>query len=492
MAAIPSAKERFSDGKLSVVKAASTTPVIIGPASSGTANVLTMFSDAAAAETAHGDGAGLIGLGEVLAEVSPAGFVKCATSVAASVSAVTASGGATGTLTVTGDATYDFDKVVVEILSTGVKGVATFRYSLDAYSGDTEAERTYSETLVTPSGTTFLMPRSGLTLSFDSTSPTVYTAGDSYTFSAKAASSNASDIGTAIAAAIAAGADWRFTTIVTTADVTAAEHALIGAAVEAALDAAEVTPKYRQALMASGGAILSDAAAAITSIGPLSHEHTAYVFGAVRLVAARSFPGFAFPKVFSVIPVAGRCAKLLPSTDVKRVASGALSRVVKTFHDELVSPSTLDDYKIGTLRTWAGQEGVFVTQLRPKSGAGSDLEKWPDLTVLQMAREITHAASVSQIGKGFRTVTSKVGNTSYPGVIDPRDRAKIELAANKNLRSQLLTPTNEEGVPGFVEDVVFTVSEIHDYKTSKKIVGSLRIKKLDSADYVDVDVSFTA
>jgi len=392
-----------------------------------------------------------------------------------------------GVLAVSGTPTLDA-LVRVEVMTSGANGVARFRYSLDGYVGDTEAERTYSETLFVPAGGTFTIPGLGLTLNFDDT-PTAFAAGDSYLCSVKCAAANATNLAAAFTAIAASPTRWRFVQFVTSkgnGDATA--HALLGAALQSQLTTLANTSKYRRGIIA---ATHEDSASAVVAAwDDVTAIRLLVAHGQVRRTSVKPFSGHAFPVTNAADVFAARAAASLPSTDLKRVKSGPLAEVVKIFHDEYRAPSNLDDIKVSTLRTYENFNGFYITQGRLKSPDGSDFTQWPRGIVMDIACETVNRGLTREIGRLTRTETVVIDDVEYPGVIDDRDATIIEDAISADLVAQLGTPVNAEGFAGYVQDIRYRISRTHNFLATGVVIGEVGILPYQSVDYATTSVGF--
>lgn len=389
-----------------------------------------------------------------------------------------------GEIAVSGDANYD-THVRVEIITSGANGVARFRYALDGFVGDTDQSvtgnvRTYSETLLVPSGGTFAIAGLGITLTFDG-SP-AFVAGDVYTFNTLAPSFNATDIADAFDAIAAAASKWRFASVVTSAVAgDAAAHAVLTAALQSELASLASGSRYRVAMIASGHG--DTAAAVVTAFTSITADRVLVAHGQVRRKTDMPFPGFAFPVTSSVDCFAARAAGSAPSTDLKRLLSGPHDEVIKIFHDELLTPSQLDDIKVSTMRTYHGRSGFFITQARPKAAAGSDFKLWPLRICMDIACETAHETMELEVGRMHRTVTNVINDVSYPGVIDERDATTIENACETALWA-VLGETNVEGLLGHVQDLRVTISRTHNFLSTGVLEYEVAILPFGYTDYI--------
>lgn len=392
-----------------------------------------------------------------------------------------------GEIAVSGTPNYDA-LVRVEAMTAGALGVARFRYCLDGYSGDTASERTYSETLLVPSGGTFAIPGLGVTLTFDATP--AFVAGDSYTFTCECPAANATDLAAAFAALAAASTGWRFASFVTSkANGDATAHAVLTAALQAQLDTLAATSRYRAAMIPAGH---EDTAAQVVAAFTNTNAIRCLVaHGMVRRTTALPFPGFAFPVTHSLDVFAARAAGSLASTDLKRVLSGSLDEVIKLFHDENLSPSQCDDIKVSTLRTYHGRSGYYITQARPKSAAGSDFKLWPLRICMDIACEAAHDRAQLAIGRMFRTFTNTINSVEYPGVIDERDAAPLQDDIESAIWAQL-GETNAEGLQGHVQDVSVVVSRTQNFLATGLLLIEVGILPFGYTDYVRTTLGFVS
>jgi len=381
-----------------------------------------------------------------------------------------------GALSVTGTPNYD-TITKVEILSDGGRGVATFRYSCDGYSGDKASERTYTETLTVPTGGTYVQTGMGTSLVF---ADETFYAGDVYTFSTTAATLNATDLTNAFAPIIAdTTTPWRFAVVATSAGIDSTAHALLAAGLQTQLDSLASGSRYKRGIIATGGSYSADAAAAKTAFSAVTGARIMTPFSRCRRYTSKPLPGFAFPSVNVSDVFAARAAGSLMSTDLKRTRSGALSEVVTMFHDEYKSPSTLDSIQVSTLRTWDGKgASAYIACGLLKSGVGSDFTVWPRGLVMDVACETAHQILVDEVGRGLRTTTNVVGGTPYPGVIDARDRIPINDKVNDALQAQLTTPLSAEGTPGHVQSIVFRISDTHNFASTGVLMYTVSVKPL--------------
>ena len=358
----------------------------------------------------------------------------------------------------------------IEIIVGGALGTGTFRYSLDTFTGDVASERTYSAVQTIPSGGTFAIPNTGITVTFASGT---YVATESYTWTSNCGAANSTDLGNALDALDATALGWRFAYLVTsnnTGDSTA--HAVLAAAFQTRLNTMASASKYRRGIMASDFDDI-DPTSDYTS---LEAKRLLINHGRFRAVSTKPFVGHAFPVAPGATVQAAQAAASLISTDLKRVASGSLPNIERLFVDERVDATGLDDIKISTLRTYQGRSGFYITQGRLKSADGSDFTVWPRGIVMDVACETAHEKHLEFIGMGVRV--------NDGGTIDERDALRLEEQVQALLDARLLSPRNAEGQDGHVSDVKYSISRTNNVLATSTIEAEVAIKPLGYIDYI--------
>lgn len=400
---------------------------------------------------------------------------------------VTAGGGSVSIAATSGAGSITMDmRVRIEILEDGGRGEATFRYNLDGYDGDTESERTYTETLTIPSSGVYVLPRAGLTVTFADED---FMAGDLYVCDVLCAAPNATNVADAMAALGEDETAWRFCAVATSDQVgNATAHGLLEVALQAQLDDLAAESVYRAGMISTGG---STAAEAKTAQLAITANRVLRAYGKNRVATVKPFPGMAFPIVPAMNQMFARAAKSLLSTDLKRVADGPHQQVVKMFYDERKTPNGLNDAKVSSFRTFRGRKGkAYICEALIGSAPGSDIVEWPMRLVLDVGCETVHEVLIGEIGKGVRIATVTVNDVEYVGTIDQRDAKGIENACSRALIARLLTPTNAEGVPGHVSGMRFKIDPLHNFAESKIVKGKLSMVPLLGIRGSDIEVGF--
>lgn len=484
---IPASNITIVDPGLGVTTPAQMRPIVMGVTSAGTANVLNFYSSPAKLVAEMGYGPAVEDALQILAYAGgPVGIVKMASSVAATNGAITKSG-AGPVITLAGAAVFDFS-AIVEITLAGALGVGKFRYTLDAYAGDTLDERTYSGTITIPAGGNYLIPGTGITLTFPSGT---YVLAENYSWASNVASFNGSDVTAALTAINASPFDWRFLLLSASALTgNAATTAALLATIQSSLATQEANERFRAAMAPTAGDRAASVASVVTAYASTVANRELIAHGWARYAGQYPLPGRAYVDRPAVVSFAARAAGSLISTDLKRVIGnglndgGPLPGIIKLFFDERVDASLLDDIYISTLRTFDGRPGKFITQARMKIAAGSDFTGWHRRMVMDVACETAHSIAVTFIGRGVRT-------NPVVGTIDERDALRLESEVINAVNAQLVSPLNAEGSGGHVSAVSYRIDRTINILATSTIQGDLGILPLGSVDYILTRVGYS-
>lgn len=465
---IPGQTFNINENGLGLVTPVTTIPLWYGYSSNGTANVLRTYNSITDLVNGQGQGPAVEGAAYDLANYGgPIRFMRASTSVTGANSAVTNAGG--GPVVTVGGIPNDDYLFVAKIVLGGALGVGTFQYSLD--NGVT-----FSEVQVIPAGGSFAIPNTGLTLTFPSGT---YVATSTYSFSSTAPMWNATDLNLAFQGIQADSTEWDF--IVTTGrQATGAAAAVLAAALQSQLTTLANQFRWKGGMLDAGD---ETTASIITAFGSTVANRVLVTYRGATCTSSKPFPGWSVPKVRALNAFGGRAHGSLISTDLGRVASGPVPGVQSIEHDEYKT-EVLDAQKISTLRTIPGIKGFFITNGNLKSASGSDFKWWQFRRIMDVACATVYQEQAKLLNSGVRAAAN--------GTIDERDAARIEGRVNAVLHALLLQPTNAEGTPGHVSDVVYTVNRSIVITTTSTIQGEVAIQPLGYAKYFLVNLGFVA
>lgn len=473
--AIPKYSQTIRDPGLGTVQPANSAFLFIGTSSAGTPYTLYAFQNPADVIDTFGQGPVSEDICYTLAVAGgPVYGIKCAQSTAGAAGSVTpaVTGGATGTVSVAGAANDVYD-CIVQIMSPGTVAVGTFRYSLDAGN-------TYSPTILIPSGATYLMSNTGLTLTFVPGAGAVFfNTGDTHTFTSTAPIYTSTELALAIAALKAANVPLA-ALVLSGKFATSALSAGIAGALGVHMTTLFGLYQPLRALM-DGGADIE--ATTVTSYLAFQSDRVAVGYGDERLVSGKAFTGFGIPRCSVVRAMAARCATIAISTDPARFAEGAIPGCTSITHDEFRT-ETLDSQKFATLRTHQGINGFYICKVRFKCAPGSDYTDWQYGRVMDVATVTAYQALLPYLSSAVRVKAD--------GSIDARDADRWDAKADTALRVNLLAPDNAEGFPGHASAAQFRVDRAFNVLASKTVRGKVAVRPLGYADFIIVELSFSA
>jgi hypothetical protein len=393
--------------------------------------------------------------------------VRVSGGVPGTVSAVTKVGTGDGTVAV-GGLPYDGYSLKVLITKGGALGTAEFSFSLDGV--------TYSDVLVIPSSGTFanIAGVTGLTLTFAST----FVAGDTYSFACTAPFYTPTNLADGIAGVLSSDVDFAFM-IAAGESVAASSGKLLAAALDLHAVSLFNQARFVRAMLAAGK---SDKATTITEYAGINSPNVLATYGRCQMVSSKPLAGWGIIDRSIVNPVAARAASSLISTDLGRVASGALPGVVSISHDEARSPM-MDAKRFTTLRTVQGRGGYYITNGRLFSSPGSDFRYWQHGRCMDTACRVAWVAQSSFIGASVRTVGA--------GTLDPRDAARWEGPVRTSLDDALLSPESAEGTSGHVSACAYALDRANNVLASDSVKSTVGIKPRGYAKFIYTQLSYT-
>lgn len=477
--ASPKITVTIRDPGLGLVRAADNKFIFFGCSNKGTVNTIVPVTTPAGVEDAFGDGP----LAEALAYAlsvagGPQWGCRLTGTTAGAAGAVTPTrvGTSTGTITVAG-AAYDSYEVVVEIMATGAAGVGTFRYSLD--NGDT-----WSATLTIPSGGTYVISRTNLTLTFvPGGGPVLFERGDKHAFATTAPHYSSTELALgmdAILPFVSLQPDIDIDAVVFTGkNATGSGAATLFGALGVKLDGLAPFYRYLQAMMDLGS---GDTRGNVkTAFAAVAHKFISGWWGELDLATAKGFPGWGAPRQLALNAAAGIAARELCSTDLAYFGLGPIPGATKLYYDEFVS-AELDDAKISTLRTWPGASGFYINNARLKSPTGSDFEYWQEGRIVNIAARETVKGQMPFMSSGF--------DTNANGTIEETEALTVEAGVKDRLRAQLLDPKRVNGKKGHVSALNFTVDRTTNYALTRVVYSKTAVRPLQYAKEFVTEIGF--
>ena len=304
-------------------------PLVVGHSSLGTANQLYFSTNQNSFRDTLGQGAGVeLGLPMIRARGGVL-FLKVAASTAGAAGTVTKvpTSTSTGTVTVAG-APFDAYQVKVRIKLTGGLGAGRFDYTKDALC----ATPSYSEEITIPSGGTYAIPGTNMTLTFvPGGGPILFEAGDTHTFACTAPQYTTSDLATAVTALLLALGSYIIEDVYFThRAVSASAAATMASAISTHMSSLEARRRWARAMVDCGA---DTGANVIASIVPLAMSRVAFAFGTCDVPTLNPSSGWGTPRQSACFALSERAAGADLSENLGRRASGGL-RVSAIQNDE--------------------------------------------------------------------------------------------------------------------------------------------------------------
>lgn len=475
----PSVTINEINGALGVLATGEKILAMLGPTSSGTANVPGTYARTKDIVSTFGAGPGVeAACFYVETFGKPILFCKTGASVAGVEGTLTSV--ATGTSVVTLDTTDPNDdyELVWKAITGGTIGTAgiTYQYSLDG-------ERTWSATLALGTANTFAWPGAG-GVNLDFGAGTVV-AGDKHSTRTTAPNWNSTELTDALTALGNSAVQWGLVAIVGPIDATAFD------AIEVKMSALSTagTPRAWIGNTRMPNAAESEAtylAAMNTIFSAKATNFGELCSGAAKITSAVTGRKYKRPISFFVGAREGSVSEevniadpnLGPATGVSiRDANGNVDE-----HDESINPG-LDDGRFTVLRTIPGLSGVYVNRPRLFSSAGSDFYIMPHRRVMNLAREALRLYLTLRLNKPIR-----VNKTT--GYILESEALEIEAGADAILRAVLEAKPKASG-GGYPGGRYVSISRTDNLLSTKTMTGQARIVPLAYPETIILDMGFS-
>lgn len=471
---LPSQSIRILDPSLGLVTPGPTNPVVMGVSSATlglAAPELRSYSQITSvrADLGYGDLAETVARilreagGPVLAILSPG-------SIAATKSTVFVSAVNGVDATLAGDATMRAS-VLIEVLTGGVLGTASFRYSLDAYAPE-DVTPTWSRETVMPVGGVFVIPNLGITVTFDDGGGAeAFVSGDTLGFTCEPAQLGSTDYA-ACFALIESLPSLQFPLVISASRyATQAEGETAFLAMASGLLGLFNQSRFARGIVDGGSGdtwanVLAAAADfADVRVGPC--------YGDCLISSVLPFEAFGTYRHSGLIAAAARACRVLISTSLARVAEGNLGGVSKIYFDS-TSNDTIDNAGFITLRTWQHAAGFYVAGGRLKAPFGSDYQYLQYGRVIDEACRVAFAAGLPYVEEGFRTVADT-------GAIDPLDAADIQTSIYRAVSAAILEESNARGAGGHASDIDVEIDQTNNFAATGALFVNIGVQPLGYA-----------
>lgn len=489
MSTIPRQELNIKDPGLGTVGQVDRNVLVLGTSSSGAVDTLRSFSKKQDVVDTFGQGPMPEDVCRILDIAGgPVYAMRLTGSVAGASGSVTktAIGSSTGTLAVTVGTAYDSYRVIVEITKSGTTGAGEFRYSLDYTTNAEDATannqgRTFSGDIVIPSGGAYIIPDTGLTITFTpGAGPVFFEDGDIFRFDCTAPLYSTTELASAVTALLLTTTP--FSTVVLVGEhATAAASATMFAAFNTHLTSLQSQFRFVRGIM-DGGSLENNRATAITAHASSQSSRISLCYGYADITSSKPIVGWGTPQRSYVGLVASRVASDKISTDSARVASGAIPGVVAIRTDEERSP-LLNAANFTTMRTWQGEPGFYITQNNLRSPSGSDFQYWQHGAVMDVASTTVVKAQQPFVKRSVRV--------NENGTINNTEAVQMETDVQSALRSNLVDPKNEDGNKGHISDFGYAIDRENDVLGSETILTTTKIRPLGYPSIISSEIGFS-
>jgi hypothetical protein len=331
----------------------------------------------------------------------------------------------TGTATALDNSTHspvDAYDLWVEIVTSGALGVGAFRYSLDGGNS-------YSGSIILPSGGVYVIPGTGVVLTFAST----FTVGDLYKGTASAPTIGNTEVTAALNALLANPSEWGFVHV-GGVPASAAAAASLAAVVGTAMTTAQSSYRFVRGIIecpvSEGDSAVMTAFASYTDprIGVCAGD--VYLVSPVTGLLDKRNVAWAYTARLSATKLSSHPGQVDGSNN-----GGALRNVRSIVRDEFATPG-LDAARFVTARTLIGQAGYFITRGRMMASPSSDFSNIMNCRVMDRACTVERAAMLLFLNKDVRV-------DKDTGFIDERDAMMMEAVCQAKLEAAVLGDESE-------------------------------------------------
>jgi hypothetical protein len=388
-----------------------------------------------------------------------------ATKTQVSAATMTKVGTGASAITIDGYATNSY-KIIITITDG-----YTYNFSLD--NGITT-----SKTRRITTGGTYVLPGSGLTITFGTS--TGYVAGDTYTYTAVGPKLAVSDLSAAFTV-IKNYATEFYAVVVYDGKKTAAASTLLSNSLESELASLEAINYYCAGIIGFGE---SDALATTrTALESIDANRISVVPATGTQFSALSREGYSGLNESLIFAYAARVAKCLLSEDPGQVDRGALDGILYVDNDESIN-ATFDAWQGVTVRKFRGKSGWYVTNSFMKGDAGEDIQYIQHRRVMDTACALVFSTCTNWIKRPTRT--------NRDGTIFETDAQTYEMMVNSAIENELVKVKNSAGTAGHISGYKYTIDRTVNLLQTKKITAVLSIQPLGYPDFIDTTISFVA
>jgi hypothetical protein len=393
------------------------------------------------------------------------------------------SGAGTGDIAMSGTIRNDY-VLAVRITSAGIAGVGKFQYCLDYFPDDEVASWSRERTI--PAGLTFVVPNTGITLTFD-VGPATYPLDALFASELAAAIPTTTTLG-AVAGIIPTSMLFPLWSV-SGMQVLDATASALATAFQGHLVTLTSTFRYARGIIDVGSE--DSSADVLAEAEDWTGVRIMPCYGAVVRAVAIPHEGYGYRRCSMQAGIAARACASLISTDMARTADGPDEGILSIEFDGYLDQS-LDEAQISTMRTWPGIPGFYFSGGKLKCAFGSDYTDLQFGRIMDVACRTVFTEQFPFMGEGFRVVDADDATEEHPeGSIDPLEAADIDAAVSQGLSDNLLRPNNARGKPGHVTSFDYEIDPLYNVATTGVVKSEVGIVPLGYVKEMDTSLYFT-
>lgn len=446
-------------------------PVVFGQASGLSNDAVAFYTNPNTLKSEAGHGGGVeVGL-HCIARAGGVILVKPTHTTAGSNTSVTPVrvGTSVGTISVSGAAYYPH-RVKIRIReTTSALGSGTFDYCLDADSGDT-----FGAIRTIPTGGTFAIPGTGLTLTFAlQTGTPDFEEGDVFTFQCTPAAVTTTDVGTAVTALLDEIGNRIFSRVFWTGrPASASAAATMFAALETHMATFDEATYFARGLMDCGNDTTSNTKTSFSEV--VDDDRLGACYNDVEVAVRDSFEGWGTGRLPFAWSVMERAAGTKLDENLGRKASGSLRGVLRCTdeegtwgHDEILDTAFVESDRLICAGTRRGETGVWVVNGFLKSAPSSSFKYFDWGTVIDVMSYVTQREQDKELLKNAKVIPDGSGR------IDPLYAEGVEKKVRAALHNAIMEPASvEPSQKGFASAIEYNVDRTADFLSTETLVSS--------------------
>jgi len=409
--------------------------------------------------------------------LAPLVVVKVANNAVGTAGSVTHVGTGTSVMTTSGapNDTYDF---IVKVTRAGVIGTgAAPGFVISQDGGITFGPEIRAQTGTPPF--TYLVPHTGVTLSFTHVDSDDFHVNDTYSFSTVEPSWLAADVASAVTALGVQPNEFGFIHVVGAANATQA------GTIATALGSLATTFVFESLLLSARDINTGASETESAWITSIEADFASFSNTRIGVVAGYGRQSNILDPWILRRPMAwkaaGRGSGASLHDSLGRVRNGSIPGMGKDlngviiYHDERALPG-LDAQRFITTRSHVGLPGVYFTAAPLMAPSGSDFGQWQLRRVMDLACRTARNFFVNEINDSVRLDPAT-------GFILEKDARDLELRSDAALRDQLVSP-------GHASAATTTVSRTDNIISTSTITVNIRVIPLGYLRFISVTIGF--